>query len=103
MNEKPCWQWNEMQQVGTDYANVAEVERYEQRMGEFRNLPAEDAAILDNYGAHKTPAVQRWFARHPQYHLHFTPTSASWLNMVERFFTEITEKHIRRGAFRSRY
>jgi len=57
--------------------------------------------ILDNYGTHKTPAVQRWFARHPQYHLHFTPTSASWLNMVERFFAEITEKRIRRGAFRS--
>jgi len=57
--------------------------------------------ILDNYGTHKTPAVQRWFARHPQYHLHFTPTSASWLNMVERFFAEITEKRIRRGVFRS--
>jgi transposase len=57
--------------------------------------------ILDNYGTHKTPAVQRWFARHPEYHLHFTPTSASWMNMVERFFAEITEKRIRRGAFRS--
>jgi transposase len=57
--------------------------------------------ILDNYGTHKAPAVQRWFARHPEYHLHFTPTSASWLNMVERFFAEITEKRIRRGAFRS--
>jgi len=57
--------------------------------------------ILDNYGTHKTPAVQRWFARHPDYRLHFTPTSASWMNMVERFFAEITEKRIRRGAFRS--
>jgi transposase len=57
--------------------------------------------ILDNYGTHKTPAVQRWFARHPHYRLHFTPTSASWMNMVERFFAEITEKRIRRGAFRS--
>ena len=47
MSTKPVWQWNEMQQVGTDYADVAEVERYERRMGEFRNLPAEDAAILD--------------------------------------------------------
>ena len=47
MNERPAWQWNEIQQVGTDYADVAEVERYERRMGEFRNLPAEDAAILD--------------------------------------------------------
>ena len=57
--------------------------------------------ILDNYGTHKTPAVKRWFLRHPEYHLHFTPTSGSWLNLVERFFAEITEKRIRRGAFRS--
>ena len=57
--------------------------------------------VLDNYGTHKTPAVKRWFLRHPEYHLHFTPTSASWLNQVERFFAEITEKRIRRGVFRS--
>jgi len=47
MNDQPAWQWNEIQQVGTDYTDAAEVERYEQRMGEFRNLAAEDAAILD--------------------------------------------------------
>ncbi len=57
--------------------------------------------ILDNYGTHKTAAVKRWLARHPEYHLHFTPTSGSWLNQVERFFAEITEKQIRRGVFRS--
>jgi transposase len=57
--------------------------------------------IMDNYGTHKTPTVKRWFERHPEYHLHFTPTSGSWLNQVERFFAEITEKRIRRGAFRS--
>jgi transposase len=57
--------------------------------------------VLDNYGTHKTPRVRRWFGRHPEYHLHFTPTSSSWLNQVERFFAEITEKRIRRGAFRS--
>jgi transposase len=57
--------------------------------------------VLDNYGTHKTPAVKRWFGRHPEYHLHFTPTSGSWLNQVERFFAEITEKRIRRGAFRN--
>jgi transposase len=57
--------------------------------------------ILDNYGTHKTAAVKRWFQRHPEYHLHFTPTSGSWLNQVERFFAEITEKQIRRGVFRS--
>jgi transposase len=57
--------------------------------------------IMDNYGTHKTPTVKRWFERHPEYHLHFTPTSGSWLNQVERFFAEITEKRIRRGVFRS--
>jgi transposase len=57
--------------------------------------------ILDNYATHKTPAVQRWLKRHPRFHLHFTPTSASWLNMVERFFAEITRKRIRRGVFKS--
>jgi transposase len=57
--------------------------------------------ILDNYGTHKTPKVKRWFQRHPEYRLHFTPTSGSWLNQVERFFAEITEKRIRRGVFRS--
>jgi transposase len=57
--------------------------------------------ILDNYGTHKTAAVKRWFARHPEYHLHFTPTSGSWLNQVERFFAAITEEQIRRGVFRS--
>lgn len=57
--------------------------------------------VMDNYGTHKTPAVKRWFLRRPHYHLHFTPTSASWLNLVERFFGEITAKRIRRGAFRS--
>ncbi len=57
--------------------------------------------ILDNYGTHKTAAVKRWFLRHPEYRLHFTPTSGSWLNLVERFFAEITTKRVRRGVFRS--
>lgn len=57
--------------------------------------------VMDNYGTHKTAAVKRWFLRHPEYHIHFTPTSASWLNQVERFFAAITEKRIRRGVFRS--
>ncbi len=57
--------------------------------------------VLDNYATHKTPAVKRWFLRHPEYHLHFIPTSSSWLNQVDRFFAEITEKRIRRGVFRS--
>ena len=57
--------------------------------------------IVDNYGSHKTERVRQWLSRHPRFHLHFTPTSASWLNMVERFFSEITTKQIRRGVFRS--
>jgi len=56
---------------------------------------------MDNYGTHKTPKVRQWFARRPEYHVHFTPTSASWLNQVERFFADITTKRIRRGVFRS--
>jgi len=57
--------------------------------------------IIDNYAAHKTPEVQRWLKKHPRFHIHFTPTSASWLNMIERFFAEITRKRIRRGVFHS--
>ena len=57
--------------------------------------------IVDNYATHKTDAVKRWLKRHKRFHLHFTPTSASWLNMVERFFAEITRKRIRRGTFTS--
>lgn len=57
--------------------------------------------ILDNYGTHKTPAVRAWFARHPRFHLHFTPTSASWLNLVERWFALLTERQIKRGTHRS--
>lgn len=57
--------------------------------------------ILDNYGTHKTPRVRRWFVRHPRFHVHFTPTSASWLNLVERWFGLLSEKQIKRGAHRS--
>ena len=66
-----------------------------------RQLPTEPEIhlVMDNYGTHKTPKVKRWFARHPRYQLHFTPTSASWLNQVERFFAEITRRRIRRGTF----
>jgi transposase len=57
--------------------------------------------ICDNYATHKHPAVGRWLARHPRFHVHFTPTSSSWLNLVERWFRELTDKRIRRGVFRS--
>jgi transposase len=55
--------------------------------------------IVDNYGTHKHPRVKSWLKRHPRFHLHFTPTSSSWLNLVERWFSEITVKRIRRGTF----
>jgi len=57
--------------------------------------------ILDNYGTHKHRKVKAWLARHPRYHLHFTPTYASWLNQVERWFGLITQRAIRRGSFRT--
>ena len=55
--------------------------------------------ICDNYGTHKHPAVKQWLAAHPRFHLHFTPTSASWLNLVERWFGLITAQAIRRSSF----
>lgn len=57
--------------------------------------------IADNYATHKRPAVQEWLAKHPRFSMHFTPTSASWLNMVERFFRDITTERLRRGVFTS--
>jgi transposase len=57
--------------------------------------------IADNYATHKHPVVKAWLARHPRFHMHFTPTSASWLNQVERFFGLITDQRIRRGVFKS--
>jgi transposase len=67
------------------------------------NVPAglEAHIIMDNYGTHKTALIRKWFAKRPRFHLHFTPTYASWINLVERWFAEITNKRIRRGVFRS--
>jgi transposase len=67
------------------------------------NVPAklDVHLILDNYGTHKTPSVKAWFARHPRFHLHFTPTSGSWLNLVERFFATLSARQIKRGTHRS--
>jgi transposase len=68
-------------------------------------IPAEPGVvvhlIMDNYATHKAPMVKRWLLDHPRFVVHFTPTSGSWLNQVERFFAEITDKRIRRSAFRS--
>ena len=57
--------------------------------------------IVDNYGTHKHPRVQSWLRRHPRFHLHFIPTSSSWLNLIERWFRELTDKRIRRGSFQN--
>jgi transposase len=67
------------------------------------NVPAELQVhlILDNYGTHKTPTVKGWFARHPRFRVHFTPTSSSWLNLVERWFALISERQIKRATHRS--
>jgi transposase len=67
------------------------------------NVPQELEVhlVLDNYGTHKTPLIQRWLLRHPRFHLHFTPKGGSWINQVERFFADLTNKQIRRGAHRS--
>jgi transposase len=68
-----------------------------------REVPAELEVhlVLDNASTHKTPAIRRWLAAHPRFVLHFTPTSASWLNLVERWFAELTTKRLRRGTHRS--
>jgi len=57
--------------------------------------------VLDNYATHKTPTVHKWLLRHPRFHLHFTPTSASWMNLVERWFAELTNRRLRRATHRS--
>jgi len=81
------------------------------RAGEFRKFlvtidtsvpdDLEVHLIVDNYGTHKAPPIRRWLAKHPRFHLHFTPTGASWINLVERWFATLTEKQIRRGVHRS--
>jgi transposase len=67
------------------------------------NVPTEldIHIVLDNYGTHKTAIIRKWFAKRPRFHIHFTPTYGSWINLVERWFAEITNKRIRRGVFRS--
>jgi transposase len=67
------------------------------------NVPAKLGVhiVLDNYGTHKTALIRNWFAKRPRFHVHFTPTYGSWINLVERWFAEITNKRIRRGVFRS--
>ena len=68
-----------------------------------RRVPAglDIHIVMDNYGTHKTKLIRDWFLKRPRWHVHYTPTSASWLNQVERFFALLTERAIKRGVFRS--
>jgi transposase len=94
----------------TDGTVISELHR-KHRATEFKKflttidktVPAESDIhlICDNYGTHKTPAIRAWLAKHPRFHLHFTPTGSSWINQVERWFGFLTDQKIRRGAHKS--
>ncbi len=92
---------------GTIIAECQPRHRHQEFLRFLETIDASVAAdleihlILDNYGTHKHPQVKKWLADRPRYHVHFTPTSSSWLNQIERWFAEITRKRIRRGTFRS--
>lgn len=75
--------------------------RFLSRIDESVQAGLDIHLVLDNYGTHKHPEVKKWLAERPRYYVHFTPTSSSWLNQVERWFADITRKRIRRGTFRS--
>jgi transposase len=92
---------------GSIISNCMPRHRHEEFLKFLRQLDRETTPeldlhlIMDNYATHKHDAVERWLKRHPRFHFHFVPTGSSWLNLVERFFSEITEKRIRRGTFKS--
>ena len=92
---------------GTIIGNCYERHRHQEFLKFLRRLDREFPKtkplhlILDNYGTHKHPNVKTWLDKHPRFHLHFTPTSSSWLNLIERWFGQLTEKQLRRGAFTS--
>ena len=92
---------------GTVIGNCYERHRHQEFLKFLRRLdrtfPKRKALhlILDNYGTHKHPNVQAWLKKHPRFHLHFTPTSCSWLNLIERWFGQLTDKQLRRGVFTS--
>src|SRR5215210_6724386 len=92
---------------GTLIGQCQDRHRHQEWLKFLQQIDAETPAdrdlhlILDNYATHKHPKVKKWLARHPRFHLHFTPTSASWLNMVERFFRDLTVHRLRRGIFHS--
>lgn len=93
--------------TGKVYAKCQKRHRQKEFLAFLRQVEQQTPAqldihmVLDNYAAHKTPAVRQWVTRHPRWHLHFIPTHSSWLNQVERFFARLTEERIRRESFRS--
>ena len=90
--------------MGTTMADAPQLVHGSVQVRSAASIADAKIAISDldfYYGTHKAPRVAAWFKRRPRYHLHFTPTSASWLNLVERWFREITDKRIRRGSFRN--
>ena len=89
--------------IGTCYPRHRNIEfrKFLRQIDQSTPAELDIHMILDNYGTHKHPKVQSWLARHRRFHLHFTPTSSSWLNLVERWFRELTDKRIRRGSFPS--
>jgi transposase len=93
--------------AGTVIATCMPRHRHQEWIKFMRLIDAETPpeleihVIADNYATHKHPSVERWLKRHPRFHQHFIPTSSSWLNVIERFFRDITDKRIRRGIFRS--
>ena len=92
---------------GTVIGGCFDRHRHEEFLKFLRQIDRETAPdqqlhlVVDNYATHKHPAVKKWLNRHRRFHLHFTPTSSCWLNLVERWFAEITRKRIRRGSFKS--
>jgi transposase len=93
--------------TGVIFHRCAPRHRHEEFLAFLKQLQRETPRhldlhlIVDNYRTHKHATVLAWLEKHPRFHLHFVPTSSSWLNVVERFFAEITRKRIRRGSFRN--
>jgi len=93
-------------QTGLRAAKLAQQHRHQEWLRFLKRIDRETPKgldlhlILDNYATHKHPAVRAWLAQHRRFHLHCTPTSASWVNLVERFFRDLTEDVVREGSFR---
>lgn len=83
------------------YHRSIEFRKFLNRIDEAVPADLDIHIVMDNYATHKTPIIHRWLVCHPRYHIHFTPTGASWLNLIERWFAALTEKQLRRGVFRS--